>query len=104
MKMLVKGFDEGAPNEWIGNLNSFTEIWGQNYRPFRSSCATIPTIPCNESLTQFEVALSDGKVTEGKEDDSKSSSKEVLVLLMVEEVICAVTASIFPYEALETQI
>jgi hypothetical protein len=96
-KKFVRKFEEGSSQEWIDMLKDLNEIWTQNSMTGRTDRAsTVRAFVREESAVAFETALQDYKVT--AEGETVPISTE-----HVQESHKAVTETVFPHRALETQ-
>ena len=97
-KKYVRKFEEGTTQEWIDLLKDLDEIWTQNLMTGRTDRAlTVPAVVKGEGGVSFETAL----------QDSRSDEEGVVVNNItanhVTAALNAVTNSVFPHRALETQ-
>ena len=96
-KKYVRKFKEGNPQEWIDMLRDLEEIWTQNSMTGGTDRAsTVRALVRGESAVAFETALQDARTAE----DGQISP------ISVENVnlsLNAVTETVFPHRALETQ-
>ena len=96
-KKYVRKFEEGNPQEWIDMLRDLEEIWTQNSMTGGTDRAsTVRALVHGESAVAFETALQDARTAE----DGQISP------ISVENVnlsLNAVTETVFPHRALETQ-
>ena len=96
-KKFVRKFEEGSPQEWIDMLKDLEEIWTQNSMTGGTDRAsTVRALVRGESAVAFETALQDCRVT--AEGETVPISTE-----HVQESLKAVTETVFPHRALETQ-
>ena len=96
-KKFVRKFEEGSPQEWIDMLKDLDEIWTQNSMTGGTDRAsTVRALVRGESAVAFETALQDYRVT--AEGETVPISTE-----HVQEALKAVTETVFPHRALETQ-
>jgi hypothetical protein len=96
-KKFVRKFEEGSPQEWIDMLKDLDEIWTQNSMTGDTDRSpTVRALVRGESTVQFETALKDYRVT--AEGETVPISTE-----HVQESLKAVTETVFPHRALETQ-
>ena len=98
-KKVVKRFADGTPLTWIQTLEDLQEIWTQNkVTGGADQAATVKTILRADALTIFEAALDAQLEPIQGDDDSTKISKE-----KIDKALQAVTLSVFPHRALETQ-
>ena len=84
---------------WIDLSKDIDEIWGQNsINGPTDRISTIKTLLKGESLTAFSVALEDARRPLGDDADPLPLSNEIIASAMA-----AVSRTIFPHRALETQ-
>ena len=96
-KKYVRKFEEGSPQEWIDMLKDLEEIWTQNSMTGGTDRAsTVRALVRGESAVAFETALQDARTNEEGE-------MVTISLDSVNKALEAVTHSVFPYRALETQ-
>jgi len=96
-KKYVRKFEEGSPQEWIDMLKDLEEIWTQNSMTGGTDRAsTVRALVRGESAVAFETALQDARTNEDGE-------MVTISLDSVTKALEAVTHSVFPYCALETQ-
>ena len=96
-KKYVRKFEEGNPQEWIDMLRDLEEIWTQNSMTGDTDRAsTVRALVRGESAVAFETALQDARTAEDGQI-SPISVKNVNLSLN------AVTETVFPHRALETQ-
>jgi hypothetical protein len=96
-KRYVRKFEEGSPHEWIDMLKDLEEIWIQNSMTGGTDRAsTVRALVRGESAVAFETSLQDARTTEDGEIVPIS-------LYNVNKALEAVTHTVFPYRALETQ-
>ena len=96
-KKYVCKFEEGSPQEWINMLKDLEEIWTQNSMTGGTDRAsTVRALVRGESAVAFETALQDARTNEEGE-------MVTISLDSVNKALEAVTHSVFPYRALETQ-
>jgi len=96
-KKFVRKFEEGCCQEWIDMLKDLEEIWMQNSMAGGTeSASTVRSLVRGESAVAFETALQDCRVT--AEGETVPISTE-----HVQESLKAVTETVFPHLALETQ-
>jgi hypothetical protein len=96
-KKFVRKFEVGSPQEWIDMLKDLEEIWTQNSMTggtYRES--TVRALVRGESAVAFETSLQDVRTTEDGE-------MVPISLDSVNKALEAVTHTVFPYCALETQ-
>ena len=98
-KKVVKRFSDGTPLTWIQTLEDLEEIWAQNkVNGGADQVATVKTILRADALTIFEAALEAQLEPIEGDDNSTRPTKE-----KVDKALQAVTLSVFPHRALETQ-
>jgi len=96
-KKYVRKFEEGSPQEWIDMLKNLEEIWTQNSMTGGTDRAsTVRALVRGESAVAFETALQDARVT--AEGETLTINTE-----HVQAALQAVTETVFPHRALETQ-
>jgi hypothetical protein len=96
-KKYVRKFKEGSAQEWINMLKDLEKIWTQNSMTVGTDRAsTVRALVRGESAVAFETALQDARVTAEGETVAISSDH-------VQEALKAVTDTVFPHCALETQ-
>ena len=96
-KKYVRKFEEGSPQEWIDMLKDLEEIWTQNSMTGGTDRAsTVRALVRGESAVAFETSLQDARTTEDGE-------MVPISLDNVNKALEAVTHTVFPYCALETQ-
>jgi len=96
-KKYVRKFEEGSPQEWIDMLKDLEEIWTQNSMTGGTDRAsTVRALVRGESAVAFETSLQDARTTEDGE-------MVPISLDNVNKALEAVTHTVFPYRALETQ-
>ena len=96
-KKYVRKFEEGTPQEWIDMLRDLEEIWTQNSMTGGTDRAsTVRALVRGESAVAFETSLQDSRTTEGGETVPISPNH-------VQQALKAVTETVFPHRALETQ-
>ena len=96
-KKFVREFEEGSPQEWIDMLKDLEEIWTQNSMTGGTDRAsTVRALVRGESAVAFETSLQDARTTEDGE-------MVPISLDNVNKALEAVTHTVFPYCALETQ-
>ena len=96
-KKYVRKFEEGSPQEWIDMLKDLEEIWTQNSMTGGTDRAsTVRALVRGESAVAFETALQDARTNEEGE-------MVTISLYSVNKALEAVTHTVFPYHALETQ-
>ena len=96
-KKYVRKFEEGSPQEWIDMLKDLEEIWTQNSMTGGTDRAsTVRALVRGESAVAFETALQDARTNEEGE-------MVTISLDSVNKALEAVTHTVFPYRALETQ-
>jgi hypothetical protein len=93
----VRKFEEGTPQEWIDMLRDLEEIWTQNSMTGGTDRAsTVRALVRGESAVAFETSLQDSRTTDGGETVPISPNH-------VQQALKAVTETVFPHRALETQ-
>ena len=98
-KKYTRKFEEGTPQQWIEVLKDLKEIWTQNsVTEATDREATIHSLLHGDSLTAFNIALEEAQV-----DQDNPQATLQLTTKMVDEALEAVTTSVFPHRALETQ-
>ncbi len=98
-KKSVRTFEDGDPQQWMEVMTGLREIWLQNsVDDPRDMSNTVVAILKGDSLTAYQTALED--LTVDPDDDT-----QVIPLTEdhVEEALRAVTETVFPFRALETQ-
>ena len=94
-KKTIGLFSEGSPHVWLETMRSIREVWTQNgLNGAMDRASVIKAVLRDDALTQFETAL------EGARADNGGGP---LVVANVETALTAVSASVFPYRALESQ-
>ena len=96
----VRRFSDGTPSTWIQTLHDIHEVWTQNRVGGASDrMALVKTILQDDALTVFMASIeSQTEVVEGQEAAATQLTNE-----KVELALKAVTSSVFPHRALETQ-
>jgi hypothetical protein len=98
-KKHVRTFEDGDPQEWMEVMTSLREIWLQNSVDDPTDMSnTVVAILKGDSLTAYEAAVED--LTVDPDDDT-----QVIPLTEdhVEKALRAVSETVFPFRALETQ-
>jgi hypothetical protein len=96
-KKTINKFEEGTPQQWIDTLKALDEVWMQNsITTGNDRAATVRALVKGESLTSFETALSDARTTEDGTEEPATADH-------VTTALGAVTNTVFPHRALETQ-
>ena len=96
-KKYVRKFEEGNPQEWIDMLRDLEEIWTQNSMTGGTDRAsTVRALVRGESAVAFETALQDARTAEDGQISPISVEN-------VNQALSAVTETVFPHRALETQ-
>ena len=94
-KKTIGLFSEGSPHVWLETMRSIREVWTQNgLNGAMDRASVVKAVLRDDVLTQFETAL------EGARADNGGGP---LVVANVETALTAVSASVFPYRALEIQ-
>ena len=97
-KKYVRKFDEGTPQEWIDLLKDLDEIWTQNSMTGGTDRAsTVRAVVKGESGVSFETALQEAR------SDEEGVVVNNITANHVTAALNAVTNSVFPHRALETQ-
>ena len=100
-KKAMRLFEEGTPEEWMEVLSGVKDLWRQNSITGPADCsAIINAIVKGDSWTAFELALEEARM-----DPNPDNIGEPLPLTVkhIETALEAVTATIFPHQALEIQ-
>jgi hypothetical protein len=96
-KKFVRKFEEGSPQQWIDLLKDLDEIWTQNSMTGGTDKAsTVRALVRGESAVSFETALQEART-------GNNGTVNPITAEHVETALRAVTASVFPYRALEIQ-
>jgi hypothetical protein len=96
-KKYVRKFEEGNPQEWIDMMRDLEEIWTQNSMTGGTDRAsTVRALVRGESAVAFETALQDARTAEDGQISPISVEN-------VTQALNAVTETVFPHRALETQ-
>lgn len=96
-KKYVMKFEEGTPQQWIDLVVNVQEIWTQNsINGGTDKAATYKALLRGESLTAFEVALTDAKTDENGNVSQLSQEH-------VQKAVDAVANEVFPHRALDLQ-
>jgi hypothetical protein len=98
-KKSIRTFEDGDPQQWMDVMTGLREIWLQNYVDDVTDMSnTVGAILKGDSLTAYEAAVED--LTVNPNDDT-----QVLPLTEdhVKNVLRAVSETVFPFRALETQ-
>ena len=97
-KKYVHVFEEGTPQQWIDVIKDINEIWTQNsINGPTDRTATIRALFKGESLTAFDTALEDARVSPMEEQPL------VLTNEHIQAALDQVATTVFPHRALETQ-
>jgi hypothetical protein len=89
---------KATPQEWIDMLRDLEEIWTQNSMTGGTDRAsTVRALVRGESAVAFETALQDARTAEGGEISANQCGNHV------QQALKAVTETVFPHRALETQ-
>ena len=98
-KKTVRRFSDGSPSVWLQTLQDINEIWTQNrVGGPNDRAATVRTILHDDALTIFVASIeSQTEVVEGNAAAAQLTNEKV------DNALKAVTASVFPHRALETQ-
>jgi hypothetical protein len=104
-KKFMKTFEEGSPQEWMDVLTGLRKVWKQNSVNGVTDCAaTISAILKGDSLMAFETLMEDARVDPDPEEDEEDSAAPLdMTTEMVENCLCSVTETVFPFCSLETQ-
>jgi hypothetical protein len=96
-KKFVRKFKEGSPQEWLDILKDLNEIWTQSSQTgSKDRASTVRALVRGESAVAFETVLQDYRVTaEGETVPIRTEH--------VQEALKAVTETVYPHRALETQ-
>jgi hypothetical protein len=96
-KKYVRKFEEGNPQEWIDMLRDLEEIWTKNpMTGGTDKASTVRALVRRESAVAFETALQDARTAEDGQISPISFKN-------VNQSLSAVTETVFPHRALETQ-
>ena len=96
----IRRFSAGTPNTWVQTLQDIEEVWAQNrVNSANDRAAIVTTILRDDALTVFQAAMEAQQ--EGEEEDQQGPMPATIE--MVDAALQAVTASVFPHRALETQ-
>ena len=96
-KKSVRKFEEGSVEQWIELLRDLKEIWKQNSIATGSDqVSTVRALVRGESLTAFEAALQDSRMSEDGEEQEITTND-------VQKALDAVSTTVFPHRALEMQ-
>lgn len=96
----IRRFSDGSPTIWIQTLQDIQEVWQQNkIAGPQDRAALVKTILRDDALTVFLASLEGQTDAEGVEGTVGTP----MTTEMVEVALNAVTASVFPHRALETQ-
>ena len=97
-KKYVRKFEEGTPQQWIDLLKDLDKIWTQNSMTGGTDRAsTVRAVVKGESGVSFETALQDARSDEEGVVINNITTDHVTAALN------AVTVTVFPHRALETQ-
>jgi hypothetical protein len=97
-KKYVRKFEEGTPQMWIDLIRDITEIWTQNSMTGgMDRASTVRALIRGESLTVVEAALQTART--GGADKVEAAIMQEHVMTSMD----AVTATVFPHRALQTQ-
>ena len=97
-KKHVRKFEEGTPQQWIDTLKDLDEIWTQNSMTGGTDRAsTVRAVVKGESGVSFETALQDAR------SDEEGVVVNNITADHVTTALNAVTSTVFPHRALETQ-
>ena len=97
-KKYVRKFEEGTPQQWIDTLKDLDEIWTQNSMTGGTDRAsTVRAVVKGESGVSFETALQDAR------SDEEGVVVNNITADHVTTALNAVTSTVFPHRALETQ-
>jgi hypothetical protein len=96
-KKYVRKFQEGNPQEWIDMLRDLEEIWTQNSMTGGTDRAsTVRALVRGERAVAVETALQDART-------AKDGQISPISVENVNLSLSAVTETVFPHQALETQ-
>jgi hypothetical protein len=98
-KKSVRTFENGDPQRWMDVMTGLREIWLQNSVDDATDMSnTVVAILKGDSLTAYEAAMEDLTV-----DPDDNTQVIPLTEDHVEKALRAVTETVFPFRALETQ-
>jgi hypothetical protein len=99
-KKSVRTFEDGDPQQWMEAMTGLREIWLQNSVDDATDMShTVVAILKGDSLTAYEAAVEDLTV-----DPNNNTQVIPLMEDHVENALRAVSETVFPFRALETQI
>jgi hypothetical protein len=97
-KKHMQTFDKGTPQEWMELLTGLRKIWQQNsVNSAHDRAAAVAAVLKGDSRIAFEAAIEDART------DPNAAAPIPLMADHVKESLCAVTTTVFPFCALETQ-
>jgi hypothetical protein len=103
-KKTMRVFELGTPQEWLDLIQDVKEVWRQNsVNGPHDRAGILAALLRGDTLTTFETALEEarrGRVGGGVEQEA---GVQALSVEHVEQAISAVSTTVFPHRALETQ-
>jgi hypothetical protein len=98
-KKSVRTFEDGDPQQWMDVMTGLREIWLQNsIDDAKDMSNTVAAILQGDNLTAYQAAVEDLTV-----DPNNDTLVVPLTEDHVEQALRAVTETVFPFCALETQ-
>jgi hypothetical protein len=103
-KKTMRVFELGSPQEWLDTLQDVKEVWRQNsVNGPQDRAGILAALLKGSTLTTFETALDEART--GPEDPDSNEPPEMAAMTTdhVEIAIQAISQTVFPHRALETQ-
>jgi hypothetical protein len=103
-KKTMRVFELGTPQEWLDLVQDVKEVWRQNVvNGPHDRAGILAALLKGDTLTTFETALEEARRVVNNVGGEEVAEVAALTTDHVEQAISAVSSTVFPHRALETQ-